>query len=335
MKNVAWVIFAQAASSQKQRLMYLKAISIGYAVPRTDFDAAVHSVFKSAFNLCLTRGGKLLTLVASSEADLPQGIRVDIPEDFSFEIFRAGEPMTCRDDILRFGPLTIELRGARPWKCDLPSLQADITNPAVAAAWRSVWQMLNKRQSLLGAEIVANDLFRSDETIRAGAPRRAGETMRELFDATRRYDLTATSLVRPLIGLGAGLTPSGDDLLVGYLAGLWCAVWDKSERAQLISNLGKAVVRLSRQTNDISRAYLYHASRGQVSSRLADLAEAICHGENSDRLLVAAESAMQVGHTSGMDTVTGLLIGLAAWSSPGALASTSIRTIQPNHPPAR
>ena len=67
--------------------MYLNALSIGYAIPRADFDAAVHSVFKSALNLRLASGGKLLTLVASSEADLPQGIRVDTPDDFSFEIF--------------------------------------------------------------------------------------------------------------------------------------------------------------------------------------------------------------------------------------------------------
>src|SRR3990172_3251387 len=371
MKNVAWVIFAQAASSQKQRLMYFTALSIGYAVPRRDFDAAVHSVFKSPINLRLTRGSKLLTLVASSEADLPQGIRVDSPDDFSFEIFRAGEPVTCRNDILRCGPLTIELRGARPWKCDLPSLQADMTNPAVAIAWRSVWQALNKRQIQSNAEIIVDDICHCEEgvlsdeaipsqllpkilhenrrllrrnlrssqrhhsTTQTNVSRKAVEAMRELVTATRRYELTDNSAVKSLIGLGSGLTPSGDDLLVGYLAGLWCAVLDKSERTQSVSNLGKAVVRLSRQTNDISRTYLFHAVRGQISSRLADLAEVICHGENSDHLRVAAESAMQVGHTSGMDTVTGLLIGLAVWSSPGALASTSIRMIQPNHPPAR
>jgi hypothetical protein len=296
--------------------MYLKAISIGDVVPHTDFDATVHSVFRSAVNLRLNRGNKLLTLVGSSEADLPQGIRVDTPDDFSFEICRAGEPVTCRDHILRFGSLTIELRGARRWKCDLPSLQADMTNLAVATAWRCAWDALNERQMLVGAEIIAEDLFRSDGIIRASVPRRAGEAMRGLFDATRRYDhLNAPSSLRPLVGLGAGLTPSGDDLLVGYLAGLWCTVLDKSERVQFVSNLGKAVLRFSRQTTDISRTYLYHASRGQVSSRLADLAEALCRGENSDCLLTTAEFAMRVGHTSGMDAVTGLLIGLATWIS--------------------
>ncbi len=34
----------------------LKAISIGYAVPRMDFDATVHSVFRSAINLSLDNG---------------------------------------------------------------------------------------------------------------------------------------------------------------------------------------------------------------------------------------------------------------------------------------
>ena len=187
--------------------MYLTALSIGYAIPRADFDAAVHSVFKSALNLRLTSGGKLLTLVTSSEADLPQGIRVDTPDDFSFEIFHSGDDVTCREDTLRLGSLTIELRGARRWKCDLSALQAEPAKPTVSTAWSFVWDMLNKRQRLTKSEIVAEELFRSDETIQAGVPRKAGEAMRGLFDATRRFDPTVISSVRPLIGLGSGLTP--------------------------------------------------------------------------------------------------------------------------------
>jgi hypothetical protein len=172
---------------------------------------------------------------------------------------------------------------------------------------------------LMGSEIVAQDLFGSDETIRAGVPRKASKAMRILFESMRRCDQTTTSSVRALIGLGTGLTPSGDDLLVGYLTGLWCTVQNNSERMQFISALGKEVIRFSPQTNDISRNYLYHAAQGQVSSRLADLAEAICCGESLGCIRTKVESAMQVGHTSGMDTVTGLLIGLMTWTSQESL----------------
>lgn len=155
--------------------------------------------------------------------------------------------------------------------------------------------------------------------------------MRGLMDATRRLDLAAEASIKPLIGLGSGLTPSGDDLLLGFLAGLWCGVWNKRERMHFLGNLGDAVIRLSRGTNDISRAYLSHAARGQVSSRLADLAGAICRGENSDRLPALVESAMRIGHTSGMDAVTGLLIGLAAWNGPISL-STFVHRVAPRIP---
>ncbi|MCJ7433967.1 MAG: DUF2877 domain-containing protein [Anaerolineales bacterium] len=293
--------------------MYFNAISIGDAVPRTDFDATIHSVFQSAINLLLNRGNSLLTLVTSNEADLPQGIRVDTPADFSFEMCRTGEPVTCRDDILRCSFLTIDLRGAGRWKCDLPSLQADMTNPSVAIAWRHVWQALNERQIQSDAEIISENLFRLDETIRVGVSRKAGEAIRILFEATRRFDLTAASSLETLIGLGPGLTPAGDDLLMGYMAGLWCAAKGRSERLNFISALGEIVIRLSKGTNDISRTYLYHAACGQVSSRLFNLANAICAGLDLQHVRDCAKSAMQIGHTSGMDAVTGLLFGLAAW----------------------
>lgn len=292
--------------------MVFKAISLGYAIPHVDFNAVVHSVFRSAINFRLNNSDHLLTLLTSSQADLPQGIRVDVPDDFSFEIFHTCELVTCQNGILRLGSLMVELRDAQRWKCDLPALQADLTNPAVSSSWQRVWQILNQRQIQLNAEIVAQNLFRLDEGA-AGVPRKAGEAMRKLFDATQRFDLTDVSAIRALIGLGSGLTPSGDDLLLGYLAGLWCSVADQDERARFISNLGDVVNRLSHRTNDISRTYLYHAARGQVSSRLSELAEAICRGENSERLLELLDSATQAGHTSGMDTISGLLIGLAVW----------------------
>jgi hypothetical protein len=294
--------------------MYLRAISMGYAVPNENFDASVHSVFKSAINLHLNEESGLLTLIASGEGDLPQGIRLDAPTDFSFEKFETGEPTVYRVGILHFenSSLTVQLSGARRWTCDLPALEFDITNPRVSTAWSLVWDALNKRQRLKGSEIVAEDLFRL-ESERTGVPRRVSEAMRDLLNATWQHKLSDALSINSLIGLGPGLTPSGDDLLVGYMAGLWCTVRDKRERNEFIARLGKTITRLSRNTNEISRTYLYHAVRGQVSSRLANLAEAISRGEDHKHLLELAEAAMKIGHTSGMETVTGMLIGLAAW----------------------
>lgn len=297
-------------------IMYLSAISIGYAVPSGNFDASVHSVFQSALNLRWHASDTLLTLLASGEANLPQGIRLDAPKDFTFEIFSEGEKVTCRDGTLQLNAFTIDLCRARRWECDLPALKIDTTNPAVAAAWSFVWGALNRRQKLSNAEIIAEDLLRHDEAKPIGIARKACEAMRNLVSTAQRYDLADTSAIKSLIGLGSGLTPSGDDLLAGFMSGLWCTVRDQSEQIKFVSDLGRVIIHQSEKTNDISRTYLYHAVQGQVSSRLADLAGAISRGETPNHLADIAEAAMQVGHTSGMDTVTGLLIGLTAWVVP-------------------
>lgn len=288
---------------------------MGYAVPDGSFEASVHSVFQSALNLRLDNGTGLLTLLVSGEGDLPQGLRLDTPDNFSFESFNIGERVVCTERLLHFesSSLTVQLSGARLWKCDLPALEFDGADPAVSAAWSSVWEALNRRQKRSGAEIVARDLFSLGNSTQTVVSRKSGEAVRDLLDATQRSTLKDDSSVRALIGLGSGLTPSGDDLLAGYVAGLWCSVRDKSERAQFIAVLGETIIRLSHKTNDISRTYLYHAVRGQVGSRLANLAESICRGEDPERLLDLAEAAMRIGHSSGMDTVTGLLLGLLAW----------------------
>lgn len=294
--------------------MYLSAISIGCAVP-SEFNALVHSVFQSSLNLRLSRVNRLLTLVVSSAEDLPQGIRLDAPKGFTFEKFQSGERAVCRDGILHLEntSLTIQLDGASRYECDLPALMVEASNPAVSTAWSTVWEALNKRQRRAESEIIAEEIFHASKSAVGSLSRKVGEAMRNLLDATRRQELTVSAAIGALIGLGPGLTPSGDDLLVGYMAGLWSTVRGQKERAQFIPSLGKRIIRLSRRTNDISRTYLSHAVRGQVSSLLANLAEAIGQGADSERLLDIAETAMRVGHTSGMDTVTGLLVGLAAW----------------------
>jgi hypothetical protein len=145
---------------------------------------------------------------------------------------------------------------------------------------------------------------------------KASQAVSALVRAARRNDPEAGKAAGALIGLGFGLTPSGDDLLVGCLAGLWCTVQAKSERRKYISEFGRVILDLSRGTNDISRTYLLHAVGGQVSSRLAEFARVISEDVEPELFLKAMDKAACVGHTSGLDTLTGLLVGLAAWDYP-------------------
>jgi hypothetical protein len=298
--------------------MDLKAISLGTAVPSRNFNAVVHSVFPEAVNLRAGKENQLLTLVKADGDDLPQGIRLETPTGFSFETeLHQGERLACRDGILQdeHRRLSLNLRQARRWKCKLPDLSVDGDHSRAADVWTLVWEVLNERQRLTGVELRAKELFLADVPGQTVVARKMGVLVRKLCDAACKFDPQVETTVTALIGLGSGLTPSGDDFLVGLLTGLRCTTGDNANHKRFLSGLERIVNRLSHQTNDISRTYLFHATRGQVSNRLAALAQVIAGGENSDTLLPIAEEAMRVGHSSGMETVTGLLVGLSVWGN--------------------
>ena len=299
----------------------LRAISLGSAVPRLSFETTVHSAFRSAANLQLVGEAALLTLLLSGQGDLPQGIRVEAPERFTFEDLAVGTAGSCRDGVLTLGrSIVVDLRHGNYWECDLSTLDADMTDPAVGAAWRCVWHALSERRERSAYALLDGGLPHEVRGHQSIVVQQMRQAVRRMLDATEEFDLAGMQAAGSLVGLGPGLTPGGDDLLTGYLAGLWCATRGKVERRDFVSAVGDLVIRFSNRTNDIGRTYLGHAARGQVASLLVDLAAAICRGENRARVLACAEGAVDVGHTSGMAAVHGLLLGLQAWDGHHLLA---------------
>ncbi len=295
--------------------MYARAISIGYAVPCTDFDASVHSAFASAVNLKADGQDLLLTLLPADGDDLPQGIRFDRRDGLLRGEWPAGKRVVCRGGVLSTEgcSFVLDLRKASLWLSRLSEIHLDTHNSTAIAAWQCAWRAVNDWQLRSQSGILAQELTKENVEGQPAWIRQMGSSVRALLKATEECKLEVANVLGSLIGLGPGLTPSGDDLIAGYLGGLWCAAGDDDKRAGFVSGLGELVIRLSKGTTDISRTYLLHAAHAQISGRLTRLAQSICAGESPQLVLGNAQAAMQVGHTSGADAVTGLLLGLAAW----------------------
>ena len=123
----------------------------------------------------------------------------------------------------------------------------------------------------------------------------------------------AAEALASLLGLGPGLTPSGDDLVAGILAML---VW----RARL----GGATVGATRRvaptsglvhwvraqaplrTNRISARLLWHAGRGSLYAPAMAVGAALLGG-NPDAIRGPAQRLFSIGATSGVDLAAGML----------------------------
>ena len=103
-----------------------------------------------------------------------------------------------------------------------------------------------------------------------------------------------------IFGLGPGLTPSGDDFLVGICAALWA--WRKADFRKIAQHLFKE----STRTGDISRDFIALATRGYFPNALVQLSRA----KRLDLALITRCGSD--GHTSGLDGILGFLWG--TWS---------------------
>lgn len=114
-----------------------------------------------------------------------------------------------------------------------------------------------------------------------------------------------------LIGLGPGLTPSGDDFVGGlifmalklntaYPSERW---WEGGDIPALLACSGS-------MTSKISHALLTDLSEGQSHASLHDLADALLSDDEEFDAENHVRQVAEIGHSSGWDMLTGMLAGL-------------------------
>ena len=107
--------------------------------------------------------------------------------------------------------------------------------------------------------------------------------------------------VKTLLGLGPGLTPSGDDVLCGLLWGLRHSSLEGRNGVRILVD---AVCRESGElTHPVSAAYLKAIARGEVFGRLAKAWSFLTGAEEN-----GLHQLLEVGSSSGGDMLLGLLL---------------------------
>ncbi len=238
---------------------------------------------------------KLVTLVTADGVAHPNALAVfDRHTDRPFRQLHQGQAGCIGDGTLALGDAVY--RPAR-WRSAVPSLP--VTDPVrLAAASVALHTHLEQRSGRLPADLVA------PATIVAGG----------LVDGDVEV-VRATAA--ELIGCGPGLTPSGDDVLAGVLAGLRAlssAVGDARRLTATLDAVGPDLVRQATgRTTGVSLALLDHAARGEVAAPAGDLLHALAAhtpcttGPATTDLGAATDRLLAVGSTSGRDLAIGLL----------------------------
>ena len=139
--------------------------------------------------------------------------------------------------------------------------------------------------------------------------------VRQLLRASDRKPNQTSELceqLAPWLGLGSGLTPSGDDLIIGLLLAL--SRWGDVLAPGLdLAALQREILPLARRkTTLLSASLIECATQGQGDERLLTALDGIMTG--SPDPTTGASHLLQWGNSSGVDALTGMAISIMPYN---------------------
>jgi len=119
---------------------------------------------------------------------------------------------------------------------------------------------------------------------------------------------TSINATQKLAGLGIGLTPSGDDFIMGASLAAWII-----HPADVAEVLAVEVTEVAAPlTTSLSGAWLRSAGRGEAGILWHQFFEALISADQTS-IQESMDKILSVGETSGADALSGFISSFAAW----------------------
>lgn len=263
--------------------------------------ATILNVFDHSCNL-IAQNGELLSLITPQVDPGPFSIVVDMP-DGGNESFvelctgeRIGSGVITNAIGLEIGPLTVNVQTARCW--DPRISPALLLQPPVDGIRLLSRLLIDYAPASSLASQVNGDIGKSFQNRIQAAWLKIERGISE-----RSADHCAQG-ARLAAGVGVGLTPAGDDFLLGVIVALWSGL--REPKGLVDSIVAEAAPRTSR----LSAAWLRAAGRLEVGQAWHGLIGAL-HKNDKRSIVATGRRLLGIGHSSGRDGLTGFVAAVS------------------------
>lgn len=265
----------------------------------------IHSYFTHALNL-INQEGQFATFLSADFPDGPHTLRVNSLPKATLEALQEAKIPLQYQEIDSKGAfiapgLSFSFNDATTyWESELPVL--DWKSQSQSDIKQSLDASLQLAQSLLPVRVF-------DDRVMQYIYETLNLQSRALIEAIAHNNATEVAqLAIKQIGLGMGLTPSGDDFLVGLMLILWL---NPRRYQSLLKQLQVTIMESRTYTNEISWWMLNYAVSGRFNGWLQDYAKALMSSDLSAQR-TALTQILTIGSSSGSDMVMGIVAGLQA-----------------------
>lgn len=248
----------------------------------------LHSVYQRTFNLTNESNNQMILVARENAPYLPGGIY--LPRSLFEQIYQGLDQLKwaqLEENCLRFkiGEKDIQVPLVPAYNPSLPQGSSALLGKGIFLA------KIQNLQQKTGFEIPLSCFAQKEPTPLA-------KQIAGLFNENQNVKQDSLNY---FLGRGPGLTPSGDDFLLGWLF-VEQLVFGPTKNNQLIFEKAQSPY----YTTDVSRHYLCQASKGRYSQNLLDLANFLQEPTETFLLDELLERLLNYGHSSGADTLAGI-----------------------------
>ena len=259
--------------------------------------------------ILVTPQADVVALVSPEVGDGPLNVVIADGDD-TYAGVQPNTPAYLEGQRLRIGPVTILLDTATTWEPRPPwerlarrgvstdrfsLLQALVLRHAPEDSLLALLCSQKSHESMTGPAKV--QLATSPRKVMLATAQAAADHLRAGWEGDPARLQTG---VARLAGLGGGLTPAGDDFLVGVMLWAWLAHSAPERFCEVLLKASES------RTTTLSAAFLRAAAAGECSASWHRLLATLVSDAELE-LEAAVEAVVSCGHTSGADALAGFL----------------------------
>lgn len=303
----------------------IKAVSISpfaiRLISEHDMAGWVYGVFERGFNV-VTHNGRLIGVMRKDVPHGPINIIIDLPSNVTIpslglengmKVVKIGNSLSIGN-----GSVNILLENAGVWN---PRILIDRKNVRIPIIRRNIDMIMQLSKAfsdrkglgqLIGdvKKIISGDAI-ADQHLNSHA-KYALPFIRELMDAVKALNLNKIDeKIDNLIGFCLGLTPSTDDMLMGFMAVLVMAANYLDINKDYVMKVNRHIIsNVKGKTSLISNELLEQAAVGNVAEPVRDLIGTMFATKAANKGIIEnVKKTVEIGETSGTDTLLGILLG--------------------------
>ena len=267
----------------------------------------VDRVFDAVCNVTFSNN-ELLVLTDASLPMMPNGVAINSFKPKERMRLHPGQHIECNGSSIILGSSDlIQTKYARSWSGAVAINKQNVSKQQLHIRWNLLASKIKKKLPKILEQLAWHPWFKS-------GPLCTTTTIRTIMALAKHHAPYSESarLLKHLLGLGPGLTPSGDDFIIGYLAA--CHTLGGLSKNEKIKEIDESLSPIFRSTTtNISCHYLTKALKGEFVESLASLMSSFVTSNNYMYSQDISNALNKHGHSSGVDCCFGVLIGCAQY----------------------